>query len=140
MPNYRYECLNEGCGEIFEVVRSIKSDKEVDCPSCKQKCSNVLITGGAAIIDKTPRTLGTLAEQNTKKFGAEYCKQKEIENKKRSQLARKTMRELPCGERVEKPEETYVPFWRNDKKVDSSLASLTPQQKHKYVTTGEKPK
>jgi putative FmdB family regulatory protein len=139
MPTYEYKCLE--CDEEFTVVRSILADKEVDCPACNKKCSNVLITGGAAILDKTPRTLGTLAEQNRKKFGSEYCQQKALDYKKRSRELKGTGRKLPEsveGVRAEKPTEDYIPKWRKGP-VDKSLSKLTPEQTKRYVKDGIKP-
>lgn len=140
MPTYKYEC--EECGAEFLYSRSILSDKEVDC-ECGAKCSNVIITGGAAIIDKTPRTVGTLAEQNTKKFGKEYCMQKEKELRARNKKAQKQLNpeikmvDGSVGVREEK-HDPYTPSWRKGP-LDKSLANLTPNQVKEYVKDGTKP-
>lgn len=141
MPTYQYKC--EECGEDFLYSRSILSDKEVDC-ECGAKCSNIIITGGAAIIDKTPRTVGTLAEQNTKKFGKEYCSQKEKEMRARTKKAKQqlnkevVMADGRIGVREDKPAEPYTPQWRKGP-VDKSLTNLTPDQTKRYVIDGTKP-
>lgn len=140
MPTYKYECKE--CGEEFFILRSILSDKEVDCP-CGAKCSNVIITGGAAIIDKTPRTVGTLAEQNTKKFGEDHCRQKEIDLRARTKKAKlKLNKEIKMadgsvGVREDKPADVYTPAWRKGP-LDHSLANLNEQQVKKYVKDGTK--
>lgn len=141
MPTYKYGC--ENCGEEFFVLRSILSDKEVDCV-CGAKCSNVIITGGAAIIDKTPRTVGTLAEQNTRKFGRDNCKQKEIELRARTKKAKKQlnkeikMADGSVGIREDKPVDVHTPEWRKGP-LDKSLAHLTTDQVKSYVKYGTKP-
>lgn len=101
MPKYKYQCENEECQQEFFVTRSMTASKEVECEFCHEKCSNVVITGGAGIIDKTPRTVGMLAEQNRRKFGTEYCQKKEIELKARNQRARDQLNnEVPVRDGV----------------------------------------
>lgn len=140
MPTYKYEC--EDCGEVFFVTRSILSDKEVDCP-CGLKCSNIIITGGADIINKTPRSVGMLAEQNTRKFGREYCAVKEQEARERRIKARQhlkkevEMADGGIGIRAE-PKADYKPSWR-DGAIDKSLGRLNKEQGRKYAKDGTKP-
>jgi putative FmdB family regulatory protein len=132
---YRYLCDNCQCE--FEEYQSIKDASLTKCPNCEQETLHRVITGGAGIIDKTPRTLGTLAEQNRKKFGRDYCEAKEREIKERTRKAKKHLMKLPEGAERLNPE-PYQPFWRKGK-LDTSLGHMTKEQTRRYIHHGKKP-
>lgn len=64
MITYSYVC-ERGCS--FQLKQSIKDDPIQICPECYAACSRVI--GLPTVIDKTPKTLGSYAEQNTKRVG-----------------------------------------------------------------------
>lgn len=71
MLTYEYQCENNDCQSKFEYQQSIKDDAIKKCPHCDQKTLIRLIGFGLGVVVKTntPKTLGHLAEQNTKKMG-----------------------------------------------------------------------
>jgi putative FmdB family regulatory protein len=77
MITYEYECTN--CKDVFEARQSIKDKPLVKCEKCGKKTLLRVIYPPSNLIDKTPRTVGTLAEQNSKKHKGHL---NEIEAKK----------------------------------------------------------
>lgn len=84
MPTYDYVVLNEDgsdSSEVIEIIQSIRADALSVCPDTGRRIRRIISgTGPTIIIDPSkPRTLGTLAEQNTAKMiksGDKRIKQK----------------------------------------------------------------
>lgn len=109
MPSYDYQSED---GETIEVTFSIKEMRPENIIR-NGKTFNKIISVPNIIIDaKKPKTLGALAAKNTEKM----IKQGKIKKTKKNN-----------------------PFWRpNKKRADVSLAKLSPENKKKYIMTGEK--
>jgi len=115
MPVRIYECKK--CNyqeEIFESI-SVKPE-ERNCCHCNKKTMRVVILTAPACQVKDIKTIGQLADSNWKKMGA-Y----EREDK---------MREDKVQESIQKRESNI----RRNK-----IAKMTPEQKEKYIVTGEMP-
>jgi len=69
MPIYEYGCSFEECGHRFEVVQGIKDPVKKKCPACKKPSLERLIFP-VMVQMKEIRTLGQLAEKNTKMAGS----------------------------------------------------------------------
>jgi putative FmdB family regulatory protein len=65
MLTYEYECTN--CKDVFEIRQSIKDKPLTCCQKCEQETLQRVIYPPHSVIDKSPKTVGTLAEQNSKK-------------------------------------------------------------------------
>ena len=50
MPTYNYQCGK--CEIEFSLFKSIKEEKEVNCPKCESEDVERLITGGTGMIFK----------------------------------------------------------------------------------------
>src|SRR3982750_3888985 len=93
MSIYLYRCQDIECSYEFEIFRSIKDDFLIDCPSCHQQTLSVIPFAVSVITKNEPKTIGSLAEQNTNKlgkYGREDLWARTEENKK---LAKKVARE-----------------------------------------------
>jgi putative FmdB family regulatory protein len=64
MLTYVYECTN--CGRMSEVQQSIKDRPLTNCSECDHDTLQRVIQT-PEFFDRTPRTVGTLAEQRTRK-------------------------------------------------------------------------
>lgn len=121
MPTYNLFC--ENCNADIEFFCSIseydKFMKEIKCPSCSSKKlyrnyqeDNIYSTV------REIRTVGQLAEHNTKKMGSKL------------------------SEEYEKNKPSSKKQWYQDEKLgDASrkeINKMTPAQKKKYVLTGKK--
>lgn len=69
MPIYEYGCSIEECGHRFEVVQGIKDPVKKKCPTCEKLSLERLIFPVMGQM-KEIRTLGQLAEKNTKMAGS----------------------------------------------------------------------
>lgn len=64
MPVYTYKCAK--CLKNFEISMSIvEYESEKPCPMCKSKCGRNYQAENVVGFMSDPRTLGSLAEQNT---------------------------------------------------------------------------
>lgn len=107
---YDYKC--EDCShELKDVYQSMKDEALITCPSCGKDALQRVIYGGLGSFMKDAKTIGQLADKNWSRMG--HYQKSEIEHKR---------------------------------KTDSSLSSvsnkeinkMTPEQKKKYIITGEK--
>ncbi len=131
MPTYRYEC--EACDSVFELVQGMTEEHTLSCPLCDGG-TTLDITGGLATIDKTPKTLGALADQNRTKFGEAHCAEREHEHKYRTVKAKAVLQGKSPND---VPDLDYTPPWRKGP-LDKSLLKLDAEGRRKYVTTGKK--
>ncbi len=77
MPTYIFECYEQhnGCGHTFELTATMAeaSSLKPKCPSCKKGKPVARNYGlqGIAVMDKTPHTVGELADQNASRLSAD---------------------------------------------------------------------
>jgi putative FmdB family regulatory protein len=112
MPIYHYKCSS--CPNDFETFHSIKEPLWEVCPSCKNKTLAVVLDGAPDIMNKEIRTIGQLAEANSKKMGKEQIQRKMEED---GSLQRMKNQEKMAEVR--------------------KLASLSQEQKIRYIETGK---
>ncbi len=135
MPLYDYQCIS--CqNELRDVFQKMSENPLVKCPNCgKKKLERIITTAPYGIVNQDPKTLKHLADRNTQKMGHyEYEARCEEEKKKRQGYSK--FKE--SGYDVVKPDYER-PFWRDSDVIDKSLATMTPEQKQKYILKGEKP-
>lgn len=112
MPFYTWKC--DACGNEFEVFSSVQSFKDYSKTKCKCGSKSIYQVYGVpqGKIEGEYKTLGSLAEANTKKLSPdEYnrkCKQANFDKKA-----------------------------RENHKFMRKLARATPEQKEKYIHTGQ---
>lgn len=83
MITYEYKC--DTCGICFEIKQSIKDKPLINCDACGNKTLHRVIYT-TEFFDKTPRTVGTLAEQRTRKHRGHV---NEMDAKKKEEIAKK---------------------------------------------------
>ena len=117
MPTYDYVC--ESCGhEINDLYQSFSEDTLVKCPSCGQDSLNRVIYGGIGTFVKDVKTVGQLADKNWKSMG----------NYKRSEIEQS---------RKESSKSNDSPLSVFGDASRSQINKMTPEQKKKYIITGE---
>lgn len=87
MPNYEYECA--ACSHNFEIYQGVKDPVKRKCPACKKMRLERLIFPVMGQV-KSIRTLGQLAEKNTKKAGSSL----QTEDNDRKAAAKSKIREI----------------------------------------------
>jgi putative FmdB family regulatory protein len=112
MPIYHYKCSN--CPEDFETFHSIKEPIRTVCGICKNQTLQVVLDGAPVIINKEIKTIGQLAESNAKKLGRYGLEEKMAQDG--------TKEKLQSQEKM---------------KEARKIASLSPEQKVKYIETGK---
>lgn len=143
MPNYHYRCSDNECQWEFFQYQSIKADALTLCPACQQNTALRVISGGMATIDKTPKSVGGLADQNRSRMTLGQVQEKTKEFMTRGRSTRQFTGALPEGvdPTVREVNYNYAPPWRpNTTGPDLSLNELTTPEKKKYIETGKKPK
>jgi putative FmdB family regulatory protein len=112
MPIYHYKCSN--CPEDFETFHSIKEPIRTACEICKNQTLQVVLDGAPVIINKEIKTIGQLAESNAKKLGRYGLEEKMAQDGTKEKL-------------------------QNQEKMKEArkIASLSPEQKVKYIETGK---
>lgn len=112
MPTYEFRCQNTK--NIFERDLSFKEFDKFKageltiicsiCPSCKPE---QIMPTGVSVYNATPRTLGSLADRNTKYRLPIY----EMEEEKKREKKKAAGKFVP-------PKEIYVPWERPEVKID----------------------
>lgn len=125
MPNYHYICKN--CEYEFEVFQSIHENPKKRCEKCKKHKLERIIYA-AMVIDKTPKTIGSWAEAENKKLGAE-----QVELKKKKLMEESKVPYTGPGKPLKK--EKIKPWWRTS---DKPLDLKTVKNVEKYIITGDK--
>jgi putative FmdB family regulatory protein len=111
MPRRYYICDN--CEHTFDVTQKFEDKTLKKCPKCKKLKLYQDLTGMYTFVVQEPKTVGQLADRNTKKMG-KY----ELENR---------MLKDGIPEQIEK---------REKKEKVQKLAKMTPEQKTRYVMEG----
>ena len=109
--------------------------------------SNMLMKNSHNIIDSTPKTLGSLAERNTRQLGdagvaemdAKQDKEVFERAKKNFELVAKTRPNVQLNEEAFSSKGRSTAPWRDSDRVDTSLAKMNEAETIKYAETGYKP-
>ncbi len=112
MPTYHYRCSE--CKEEFETFHSIKEPLKKSCPFCEVEGLSVVLDGPPVIINKEVKTIGQLAEKNTKSLGRYGLEEK--------------MATDGTLERIEK---------RSHREQLNKISKLSSENKIKYIETGK---
>lgn len=112
MPVYHYRC--NYCEHEYETFHSIKEDIRTTCEICKNRTLQVVLDGAPVIINKEIKTIGQLAEANAKKMGRYALEERMAQDK--------------VKEKIQSQEKM---------KEARKIASMTPEQKTKYIETGK---
>lgn len=142
MITYEYEC--QDCKYVFEHQQSIKDTTRLkECPKCHKETLERLIGNGLMVIDKTPKTLGTLAEKNARKMGTYKKEKKQKEIEENSNLARKRAVEEGMklkGLTAVDTSKIKKPWYKKaGSPTTDKLTKLTPKQAKDYVEKGKLP-
>lgn len=89
MPVYEYRCE---CMHEFEIEQPIGSEALEDCPVCGQSSLSRLISRTYGVV-KEIKTLGQLAEKNSKKAGS-YNAERTAQEKKTSREGLKEYKKI----------------------------------------------
>jgi putative FmdB family regulatory protein len=112
MPTYHYKC--SACESHFELRHSIKEPLVKKCPECHALAMEVVIEPFELTVKGEIKTIGQLAEKNSKAMGKE-------------QLAMK----------MEKDGVNKSIALSEKQKEVNKLGSLSNEQKVKYIETGK---
>ena len=118
---YDYECVN--CKhQVLDVSQSIHDKPLRKCPSCgKHKLERILLSAPHGTVRGEITTLGQQGEANAKRLGKYHAS--DLKALAKEQTAK---------------EKSKGAWWGSpDKKEATTLASLTPEKKQKYINTGE---
>lgn len=108
MPIYEYEC--EACNHRMEQFQSMKDAALTDCPECGQPRLHRVICA-PTLIDRTPRTVGSIADRNAARMEKEGT--------------------LPA--QVRRRKDPGTPWWRKGKKINKKIL----KDPKRYIATGE---
>ncbi len=132
---YDYHC--DQCDSTFEYQHSMTAPAIGICPLCQTESTHRVVCVPNIII-KNCSTLGSLAEENTKRLGGKCPDMIAAKTAERRQKDRFTGK-LPEGASI-LPQTEYTPPWRNPgEKINVKLANMTKEQTEKYVYTGKIP-
>ena len=125
MITYRYLC--NSCSNEYEIQQRIIEKPISLCPSCgQQSCERIIFE--PYVIDLTPKTVGGLADKNTKKMGSyerDFREQKRIKDK-----------EAAVNELTKNAKK---PFYHNKSEASTKeIRKMTEKQKQKYIIEGKK--
>lgn len=114
MPTYDYECTN--CNhKITDIYQSIKSDALIECDKCKKDTLIRIIYCPYISVKGEAKTIGQLAERNTKKMGKTLVQEKSLKDKESKKQALSEAK----------------------KEMNSKIGSMTEAQKKRYIEDGK---
>lgn len=136
MITYVYECSN--CEHTFEYEQSIKDKPRVVCPKCKKhKLYRVICPPLHVSVTGAPKTLGSLADFNTKNMSDDEKERIRQDNKTKKSINRTPDSRLPQS--ASAPNDKDTPEWikKPRTKTTNEVLKLNPEQTKKYVQSGE---
>jgi putative FmdB family regulatory protein len=142
MPLYCYSC--QGCGQAVEEIQSYNDQPLRECPHCGFSLLQRVIGLPNTIVRYSPKTVGQLAEQNTRDLVSQYGRERAQEIlHERTYGPPQEKPSLPGMKRVEKTNEVEIPWWRNSdtpglETLEKPLDVTTVKDPQKYVITGDK--
>jgi putative FmdB family regulatory protein len=115
MPTYDFEC--SVCQAVDEVIQSMDSPSELDCPVCNEKAAfkKVFLTPPMSFVRGEPTTIGQWADKNSRSMGRLEKQNKEIQD----EVAKRT--------KMNQMRSTH-----------DDINRMSPTQKDHWIRTGEK--
>jgi putative FmdB family regulatory protein len=136
MPLYEYVC--RPCELSFESFQRMSEEPLKDCPFCEKQTLERLFSVPHVKIPDNPKTLGELAEYNTKKMSAE---DREIQTSLKKEKRRRAVKELENKTGAKLMESTAIPWWRNGENGTKYSEKLIDTSKitniKRYIETGK---
>ena len=133
MPNYEYECQH--CKHVLEVHQSFDEAPLTLCPECSHNALLRCISVPLLVKSDTPRTIGTLAERNSKYLNSDEKNRIAEETKTRKEVAPR----IPLPPAQQPTTKGKKPWYKKFATATGrELNKMTPAQTHKYIMTGEK--
>lgn len=139
MNTYEYRCNK--CKLDFELTQHFSDRKSTACPKCNTVEDIEWLMSIPAIVKVDVKTLGMLAEKNTRNQGHYARQEKEIiyqENRQKAKdKAFEESRRLRGMNPIDKSK-LKTPFYKKNSKLTAEKAAkMTDKQKQKYIDTGE---
>lgn len=132
MPLYEYAC--PACNIAFDAFHQMSDEPLKTCIGCDKDTLIRLFSVPNVKVESEPKTVGELAERNTRKMSKDELAEKSVLKMLKK---RKGMDEIAAksGGKVIKSADT-IPWWRNgsQKPLDTSKISNI----RKYIETGTK--
>lgn len=133
MIRYDYKC--EDCGYEIEYTQSIKDSAFTKCPSCMSNSLKRVITLGPVFVGQEAKTIGQLADRNTKSMGTYEKQSKRKAHEDSKNAARRKIMEEKGLEYIAPEGNRPTPIYGN---VDhAKINAMTPAQKAKYILEGK---
>jgi putative FmdB family regulatory protein len=135
MPIYQFRC--SACGNEFDHFQTFTEFDKGELPNCT--CGHQAqreVTAPLFVFDSTPKTVGSLAERNTHKFGSYYREKMEREHEESAKKARKAL--SPNSSGVVNNKSKFKRYW--PKMSNKALKKMSKKQLRDYVTSDTEPK
>lgn len=111
LPLYDYVCSS--CDhKINNVQQSIKDKPLQKCPDCGKRKLERVIYGGDIFVRGEAKTIGQLADRNSKKMGKYERQAKDKQHNMKQEMSEK-------------------------RKLNRKINSMTPEQKRKWIADGK---
>ena len=115
MPLYDFEC--EPCAYYTEIRQGFEDPSTLECPVCSQQTlKKVFINPPHCYVRGESTTIGQLADRNTKNMGSYERQEKSEADRNGKKLTAKQ---------------------KEKRKLNQKLASMTPEQKVKWIKEGD---
>jgi putative FmdB family regulatory protein len=137
---YGYGC--ETCDICFEIEQSIKDNPLTEC-ECGGRLHRLIPHTFNFAVQQDPKTVGHLADRNTKEMGRYELEERRIRDKVEREESRKAGREelakrLPKGASLIDKSSYKTPWWRKGTTgPDMSLTKLSKEKVSKYIEEGK---
>jgi len=130
---YDYKCTN--CGYEIEYTQSIKDKAFTRCESCTNDTLERVITLGPAFVSHEVKTIGQLADRNTKSMGTYEKQAKRKSHEDCKNTARRKIMEEKGLDYIAPEGNRPTPIYGE---VDhAKINAMTPAQKRKYILEGK---
>lgn len=118
MPTYEYKC--DKCEHSFEIIQRMADRPLVKCPICKKNKLYRLFFSPMVFVVGEAKTIGQLADRNTKKMSND---QKDSIAEKYKKNKKQVIGEKPW-------------YKQNQTKTSKQIQGMNVEQKRKYIENG----
>lgn len=131
MPTYEFKC--ETCGYNFELTLRLSDEHPTICEECGAPIHQVYYAPMARVLGD-PKTVGSLAEQNSKKMSQE--EKAALDAQYKASKAEAASRLSPGMSLLEKPEKPW--YKKKSTTTTQEILKMNDGQKKRYIMEGKK--
>lgn len=141
MPEYSFKCGD--CSHEFSLIQGMATPRPKSCPNCRKRKNFGQVIDAPVGLRGEPRTVGSLAEKNSRRLGKERLDQELNKEVGVSDTMRKKIEAAGGIIKKQKKPSGVIPWYRDGsvpgtERSDKPLDIAKIADINKYIETGKK--